>query len=109
MAVDFDTLVVKVGVAKFGVPVTYIPRLYPRFPMNGVFDRAYCHDIIKDGIAVTETMPVLGVSLSDFPNTPLQGDQLIVAGELFEVRELKVDSHGGGKLMLNFKSQYTNV
>lgn len=109
MAVDFDTLVVKVGVAKFGIPVVYVPASAPRFNVTGVFDRAYSQDAIKDGVVVTETMPVLGISTSDFPSPPLQGDQLIINGQTFIVRELRDDGHGGGKLMLNFLTPIANV
>lgn len=102
MAVDFDNLVLAPCIAVFGEAITYIPRLSSRFPVNGIFDPAYTELVVIDGEPVTQTMPVMGIRLSDFPQKPLQDDTLIARGKVYRVREVRVDGHGSAKLMLNY-------
>lgn len=107
MAVDFNKLVLQPCIAIFGEPVKYNPRLGPaQFCLNGVFDKAYTEIVVHDGVPVTQTLPVLGVKLEDFPSPPLQGDHLLARGDVYKVREVRIDSHGGAKLMLNFVSDF---
>lgn len=116
MSIDFEALTIGPSIDAFGVPYTYIPQLAPRFNAHGIFMRAYSMEAIKEGVVVTETMPVLGIKESDFPNPPLQGDVVVIAGEAFKVREFRPDhvgaganAGGGGKLMLNYYTDYPNL
>jgi hypothetical protein len=83
-------------------PITYIPRINPRFTASGIFDEAYSELVVIDGVPVTQTMPVLGIRLGDFLEEPKQDDKLIARGRVYKVREMRPDGHGGAKLMLNF-------
>jgi hypothetical protein len=115
VAVDWDNLLVGPTVACFGEPVSYQSQSGgSAFPITGVFDEAYreltplgAGDVtfsdIQLGSVVTAERPVLGVQLSAFPtgSSPIQGDTIVIRGGIYVVREVRSDSHGGAKLMLN--------
>jgi hypothetical protein len=73
------------------------------FQIAGVFDEAYREVDPAAGMALTTETPVLGVRLSQFPLPPLQGDALTIVrtGETYLVKEVRPDSHGYAKLLLN--------
>lgn len=50
---------------------------------------------------ITTGTPHLGVSLSDFPQDPQQGDIMQVRGKTYTIREVQKDSHGGADIYLN--------
>lgn len=88
----------------FGEAATYAPATGAPFAIIGIFDEAYRElSGLESGIAMTTEMPVLGVRVSDFPASPLQGDQLTLqrTGVRYVVREVRLDGHGYAKLMLN--------
>jgi len=115
MALDFDTLVLKPCMDNFGevnqgypLPV-YVPKQGAKFTIDGVFDKAYRENVSQDGQIVTVTMPVFGAREIEFIVPPKQGDQIILRGDTYDVREVRPDSHGHLKLMLNFTENYANV
>lgn len=76
--------------------------------ISGVFDEAYLPvaaiggDLGMDGIHVTTASPALGVRLSAIPGAcPRQGDQLLIRGKTYAVKEVQPDSHGWALLILN--------
>lgn len=114
MAIDWDTLLVGPTVACFGEPVTYQSQFGKVFQIVGVFDEAYFEQApfgsgevtfgdIQLGSVVTGERPVIGVQLSAFPAAapPTQADTIVIRGGLYVVKEVRSDSHGGAKLMLN--------
>jgi hypothetical protein len=110
MAVDWDALVIGPTVGIFGEPVTYMPAAGGA-PLNitGVFDDAYLKEVMFEDATtgVTTVSAVLGVQLSQFQSTPVQNDSLLVprTGATYLVREVRVDSHGGAKLLLTKSSR----
>lgn len=119
MAVDWDSLVVGPTTSIFGDQVEYRPAYGTSFMIVGVFDEAFIEltplgpggiDTESFGIGspggISEQMPVLGVQLSQFRTPPLQSDLLVIrsgaaAGRMFQVKEVRPDSHGGAELLLN--------
>ncbi|WP_428492159.1 head-tail joining protein [Rhodopila sp.] len=114
MAVDFDALVIGPCIAVFGEAVMYYGEAI--FPITGVFDEAYLELTplgvggMSDGNfgAVSTEKPVLGVQLSQFPvqHQPEQDDTLVVVrtNATYRVKEVRVDGHGGAKLLLNLQA-----
>lgn len=112
MTLDFNKLVLGPTIGTFGevnqgypIPL-FSPDKSADYTADGVFDEAYKEHIIKDGEAVTVVMPVLGVKLVDFQVIPLQGDNVVIRGKTYIIREVRIDGHGGAKLMLNFQENY---
>jgi hypothetical protein len=105
VSIDWDSLVVGPLQGIFGEPVTYMPLVGGSFPISGVFDDAYLKDVMFDDASsgVTEVSAVLGVQLSQFSSPPVQNDQLLIqsTGATYVVRESRVDSRGGSKLLLS--------
>lgn len=101
MPIDFSTLVLNPCMNTFADDITYIPAVEPQFAARGVFDEAYEELVVIDGQPVTTRMPVLGIRLSEYAVAPVQNDQLIIGVKRYIVREVRIDSHGGAKLMLN--------
>ena len=106
--IDFDALVLVPSMATFGETnqgfpaVVYTPANGSPYSVSGIFDPSYKEiKFGRDGEPVTVTMPVLGVKLSDFVLLPKQGDGIQARGTNYVIREVRVDGHGGAKLMLN--------
>jgi hypothetical protein len=106
MPIDWDALVIGPTVGIFGEPVIYMPASGGA-PLNisGVFDDAYLKEVMFEDATsgVTEVSAVLGVRVSQFPSPPAQNDQLLVprTGATYVVRQPRLDSHGGAKLLLS--------
>ena len=107
MTINFDTLVLAPCFSTFtetnqGYPaIVYMPANSGRFIITGIFDPAYKEVKFKEGEPVTVQSPVLGCRASDFIVPPLQDDQVQIRGLVYKVREVRIDGHGGIKLMLN--------
>ena len=105
MSIDWDSLVIGPLQGVFGELVAYMPFAGGALPITGVFDNAYLKEVMfEDGLTgVTEVSAVLGVQLSQFQTPPVQNDQLSVASvnTTYLVREVRVDSRGGAKLLLS--------
>jgi hypothetical protein len=115
MAVDWDSLVIGPTVEIFGEHVRYMPVAGGKpFNITGVFDEAYIQltPLGRGGIdqenfalgspgSITTEMPVLGVQLSQFRTPPDQDDVLVVRDQRYAVKEVRLDGHGGAKLLLN--------
>jgi hypothetical protein len=101
--IDWDKAVVGPLTGVFGEPVRYLPATTAPFSITGIYDEAYVEVDPASGMGVTSAKPVLGVQLSQFPVPPEQGDRLVIirTGEPFYVKEVRPDSHGAAKLMLN--------
>ena len=115
MPFNFDQLVLGPCVDTFGevnqgfpIPI-YTPERGGQFNIDGVFDEAYKENVIRDGEIVTVTMPVLGVRASGMLIEGKQGDEVIVRGKTYTVREVRPDSHGHLKLMLNLAQEYQST
>lgn len=90
----------------FGEPVNYRPAGAAAYDITGIFDRAYTQDVEpldSDDPTINTTNPVLGVQDSAFRKPPKQGDRLYIpsVAEVFIVKDVQPDSHGGRKLVLN--------
>lgn len=103
MTIDWDANVLAPLEKVFGQPVTYLPQNGPPFGVSGIFDEAYRELDLVSGMRVSTVVPVLGVRLSEFASPPRQDDQLIIqaTGLTYVVKEVRPDSHGAAKLMLN--------
>jgi hypothetical protein len=105
MPVNWNAEVIGPLMGVFGEPVTYRPLAGGSLQITGVFDDAYLKEVMFEDASsgVTTVSAVLGVQLSQFPSIPVQNDQLSVASvnTTFLVREVRVDSRGGAKLMLS--------
>ena len=124
MAVDWDTELLTPLFAEFGQGVVYTPASTGvALQISGVYDNEYLDLTALDRGAVemfgkpantTESRPVLGIQLSQFQVPPVQGDQLtlmnpgdvfpIATGASYAVMEVRPDSHGWAKLLLNLTS-----
>lgn len=105
MPVNWDTETLGPLMGIFGEPVNYLPAVGVSFQVTAIFDKGYQKELLFDDgtVGVTAEMPVLGIQLSQFPVMPVQGDRLSIASvnTTYIVREVRQDSHGGAKLMLN--------
>lgn len=108
--VDWDDLVIGPTLDIFGQTVTYTPVNATPLTITAVFDREFLdYDTDSDAARmvgtpgnISATRPVLGVRLSDFLTAPAQNDTLTVSGlGSFKVMEVRSDSHGWAKLLLN--------
>jgi hypothetical protein len=106
--INFDELVLgpcmdTFGEVNQGYPAPfYMPKSAGSYVMKGgIFDPSYTEIKLKDGIPVTVLMPVLGCRDIDFVGTPVQGDRVQLRGKTYDVREVRIDGHGGIELMLN--------
>lgn len=106
---SFDSLIVGPCIAAFGenaqgnVLPFYTPQGGAGFAIDGVFDDGWHEvDILRES-PITSSAPSLGVQLSAFPAgvMPQQGDAVTVRGNTYAVREVRPDSHGWARLMLN--------
>ena len=50
---------------------------------------------------ISEATPILGVQLSAMQTVPRQQDQVVIRGVTYVVKEVRPDSHGHAKLLLN--------
>lgn len=102
--IDWDTNVLAPLEGVFGQAATYLPQDGPAFAISGIFDEAYRELDLATGMRVSTVTPVLGVRLAQFTGpAPRQGDMLIIqaSGLTYVVKEVRPDSHGAAKLMLN--------
>jgi hypothetical protein len=108
MPIDWNAAVLQPLMGVFGEPVIYTPLNGAAFQITGVFDDAYQKEVLFDDATtgVTTVAAVLGVQLSQFPVAPAQNDSLKVVsnGSTYLVREVRVDSRGGAKLLLTKSS-----
>jgi hypothetical protein len=108
VSIDWDSLVIGPLQGIFGEPVTYMPLAGGSLPISGVFDDAYLKEVMFEDATsgVTTVSAVLGVQLSQFAIPPAQNDslQIVRTGSTYIVREVRVDSRGGAKLMLTKSS-----
>jgi hypothetical protein len=106
--IDWDTLVIGPCTAVFGETVLYQPLGGVAYAVAGIFDEAYQEQFPIEGLTpgnVSNTRPMLGVQLSQFPagQPPMQDDVLTIVrtGQAYWVNEVRVDSHGAARLLLN--------
>lgn len=105
MPINWGTDVLGPLMGVFGEPVQYRPRVDAPLTINGVFDDAYQKEMLFSDASVelTTVQAVLGVQLSQFSVPPAQNDQLTIVrtGGAYVVKDVRVDSHGGAKLILS--------
>ncbi|TCK43987.1 hypothetical protein B0G84_2335 [Paraburkholderia sp. BL8N3] len=92
---------------QFGTAITYMPSVGGSFEITGAYDKAFFGVDPVTGSTVVTQQPTVGIQISQFPIEPQQGDLLVInkTGEQWQVREVHLDSHGGGRLMLNVPGQ----
>lgn len=115
MSVDWGTEVGTPTTEVFGGTAVYFPNdASPQFDLVGVFDEAYREVTIIDGLSYTsDATPVIGITDSQFAAkgwTPQQNDRVQITdpmasayalGVIFIVKEVRPDSHGITRLVLN--------
>ncbi|HAY0218982.1 TPA: hypothetical protein U0V61_005049 [Escherichia coli] len=103
--VDWDTNLLAPLFGVFGEACEYRSRRGGAYLITGIYDRAYTQQLTGEdgGMVSVSTFPVLGVRDADFVMPPAQGDSVMIirTGELFTVRDVQPDSHGGTRLELN--------
>ena len=110
--IDWDNLVLAPLEGVFGEPISYKPASgwTTETTIQGIFDNAYLKDVMFDdgSTGTTEVHAVLGVRLAEFTFTPAQNDHLLVlrTGAYYVVKDVRVDGHGGAKLILSKASQW---
>lgn len=111
MAIDWEAEVGEPNVEEFGEAARYYPSAAAPFDVNGVFDEGYRETVIIDSLSYTsDAMPVIGINKSQFDLQgciPVHNDRLQLTdpaslnfGKAFMVKEVRPDSHGILKLML---------
>jgi len=103
------------GRPKFNPDGTQVSTPGKTYAAQGVFDAAYV-EVTPAGAGpfpstegmeygapggITEGRPVIGVQLSAMPTRPIQGDQILINGANYVVKEVQPDSHGWALLLLN--------
>jgi hypothetical protein len=93
--------------AQFGTAITYMPVDGGSFQITGAYDKAFFGVDPVTGSTVVTQQPTVGIQVSQFPVEPQQYDTLMInkTGEQWQVREVHLDGHGGGRLMLNVIGQ----
>ncbi|WP_237169944.1 head-tail joining protein [Pandoraea faecigallinarum] len=103
--IDWDAEVLGPLMGVFGEPVQYRPHTGAPLTIGGVFDDAYQKEMLFSdaSVEISTVQAVLGVQLSQFKVLPAQNDQLTVesTGASYVVKDVRVDSHGGAKLILS--------
>lgn len=80
----------------FGTTVSYLPLASgDAFAIVGIPDRTSDEEMQASGVYLR-----LFVNQADFPNPPVQGDEVTVDGAVYKVFEVRVDSGGGAWLSL---------
>ncbi|MDR5784068.1 hypothetical protein QCE63_32120 [Caballeronia sp. LZ065] len=97
-------------VEKFGTAITYMPAVGGSFQISGIYDKAFFGVDAVTGSTVVTNQPTIGIQVSQFAVAgivPQQKDTLMInkTGEQWQVREVHLDGHGGGRLMLNVPGQ----
>jgi len=102
MSIDWDSAVLAPLFDVFAEPVVYTPFNQRPFSARGVFDDAYEGIDLIGGMPVNSSMPILGIRLAEFPAMPEQDDtlQIVRTREVFTVKDVRPDSHGSAKLLL---------
>ncbi|MEI8397088.1 MAG: hypothetical protein WCF85_20380 [Rhodospirillaceae bacterium] len=100
--IDWDRLVVGPTQAVFGEPVSYTDKNGNAFVISGIFDEAFKDISMGFEPPATVESPMLGVRTANFRTIPEQGEFAVIRGGQYIVREVRVDSHGGARLMLNW-------
>jgi hypothetical protein len=92
---------------QFGTAITYMPADGGSFQITGAYDKAFFGVDPVTGSTVVTQQPTVGIQVSQFPIEPQQYDTLMInkTGEQWQVREVHLDGHGGGRLMLNVPGQ----
>ncbi|ATU72675.1 hypothetical protein SXCC_04798 [Gluconacetobacter sp. SXCC-1] len=108
MSIDFGLLVLGPCLEAFANPYQWQSQsLSDPVTVNGIFDDGFRgQDPLGDfpgatPVDITTSLPRLGVRLSDFPVPPAQGDEFVINGQTYSIREVQPDSHGGACLELN--------
>lgn len=96
--------------AQFGTAITYMPAVGGSFQITGAYDKAFFGVDPVTGSTVVTNQPTVGIQVSQFTLVgiePQQYDTLTInkTGEQWQVREVHLDGHGGGRLMLNVPGQ----
>ncbi|HBC1012508.1 TPA: hypothetical protein IGZ65_004161 [Escherichia coli] len=103
--VDWDRHLLAPLMGVFGEACEHRPRGGEPYRLTGIYDRAYAQQLYGDdgGTEVVSSFPVVGVRDAELKVTPVQGDLLFIVrtGELFTIRSVMPDSHGGTRLELN--------
>lgn len=102
MAVDWDSAVLAPLIDIFGEPAVFTPFDGDDYQVSAIFDDAYQGVVMAGGMPVNSTGPIAGVRLAEFVVLPQQDDRLfrVKTGELFAIKDVQPDSHGGAKLLL---------
>jgi len=101
--IDWDANVLQPLEQVYAEAVNYTTAAGVAVPgIVGVFDAAYKDVDLSDPLGTTTIVPVLGVRLALFSQTPAQDDTVQVpsVNTTYVVREVRIDGHGWAKLML---------
>lgn len=104
--IDWDANVLTGVHSVFGEQVTYTPANGQAFTLTAIYDASFRDIDPATGVYASTSSPCLGVRLSQFPIPPKRGDSVRVpsASKTFTVKEVRPDSHGEARLMLNRES-----
>ena len=107
--IEWDSVLLAPVEGVFGQPAIYGTRDGAQYPLNGVFDEAVTDVDVSESPPVTTVHPVYGYRVSALPVPARQGDTLFIpaapgaplADARYVVREVRIDGHGWGLLLLN--------
>lgn len=80
---------------------TYVPKSGISFEVRGIFDNEYVAVDPNTQSVVSSLAPNLGIKLSDLPQSPMNGDMVIVKDQKYRISEVQKDVHGGARLFLH--------
>lgn len=97
---DLSDRMIRTAIAVMGEPVTYT-RGASSVTVKAVWDRNYIEVDPNTGVAMQSANPMIGVRLADLPGgDATQGDRVTRSGVEYEVVEVRPDSIGHAKLVL---------
>ncbi len=80
---------------------TYVPKSGTSFDIRGIFDNEYQAVDPNTQAVVSSLVPNIGIKLSDLPQSPVNGDMVIVKDQKYRISEVQKDVHGGARLFLH--------
>ena len=89
--------VVSAAMREMGEPITY-PREGVQYSIRGLFSSAYTG--IENGIPISVNTPVLTINRKDVSFDPRDGDQVLIRGINYRVRDTQEDGGTGVALQL---------
>lgn len=85
----------------FATPIGFFPIGGFERAQFGIFNDRYEGIDADTGAIVVSQQPNVGIRLSDWPLSPVDGDVMMIYGDRYTVRHMEVDGEGGATVILD--------